>query len=266
MSLSHRVERIKRAWSERKRQRKGESLIKKYARFPRYTPTTLHWDGIELSAPDGISVAHQINEVLMLEKLRFDTPSNPIIYDCGANVGVVSIYFKKLFPQAKIIAFEADTKIASFLKENLRKNKVEDISVVEKAVWVDSKGVDFGSEGADAGSIHRTQEKTRVPSVRLRDYLASEKRIAMLKIDIEGAELEVLEDCRDALNGVERIFVEFHCEKSKPQKLDRMLSLLSENGFRYFIENTTVLKHPFIDIPKGPTDLQVNIYAYRRKN
>ncbi len=48
-----------------------------------------------------------------------------------------------------------------------------------------------------------------VRTVRLADYLIGD-RIDLLKIDIEGAEVPVLEDCAARLDWVDRVFVEYH--------------------------------------------------------
>ena len=45
----------------------------------------------------------------------------------------------------------------------------------------------------------------------------------MLKIDIEGAEFEVLDDCKNHLNNIENIFIEYHSSNKKPQQLHDIL-------------------------------------------
>ena len=67
----------------------------------------------------------------------------------------------------------------------------------------------------------------------------------MLKIDIEGAEVSVFESIRNQLNKVENIFMEYHSPTVGSQKLDRLLKILSENNFRYYIENITLVQNLF---------------------
>ena len=242
-----------------------EKFFRKYARYPRFVEAEITFRDMRFKTPDVPSVLQQLNEVFIVEKMRFSSQKEtPVIFDCGANVGTVSVYYKKLFPYARIVAFEADQKVARYFSENMKRNGTEkDVELVEKAVWTDANGVEFGAEGGDGGSVFFPGNRTKVPSVRLRDYLAREKTVDLLKVDIEGAELAVLEDCKDALQKIGRIFVEYHGYKAEKQKLDVLLRLLSDSGYRYLLENATGSHHPFVETPGGLLDLQVNIYAHR---
>ena len=77
----------------------------------------------------------------------------PRILDCGANVGLASLYFKKRYPEARVTAFEADPAIADVLRGNLLRNGCPDVEVVEAAVWTEEGTVEFCREGADSGTI-----------------------------------------------------------------------------------------------------------------
>ena len=176
------------------------------------------------------------------------------------------LYFKKLYPKAKIKAFEADPKIARVLENNLAKNSILDgVEIINSAVWIDEDGIEFSSEGADGGSVYGGKNKIKLNSIRLKNYLENEKHIDMLKIDIEGAEYEVLKDCKDSLSNVKNLFVEYHSWNKTNQKLSDILEVFEKNGFRYYIESLTKRKNPFIN--KGELenmDLQLNIFGVRR--
>ncbi len=87
----------------------------------------------------------------------------------------------------------------------------------------------------------------------------------MLKIDIEGAEYEVLKDCQDSLDSVKNIFVEYHSWNSDNQKLSEILSIFERNNFRYYIEGLTHRKHPFINRGEDKNmDLQINIFGVKK--
>jgi len=175
------------------------------------------------------------------------------------------LYFKKLYPNAKIKAFEADPKIVKYLKNNLtRNNIIDNVEIINNAVWIDNKGLEFSSEGADGGSIYGNIHKIKVSSIRLKEYLEQEEKIDMLKIDIEGAEFEVLKDCQDSLNNVENLFVEYHSWNSSEQKLSEILKIFEKNGFRYYMEGLIKRKHPFINHGREANmDLQLNIFGVK---
>jgi FkbM family methyltransferase len=248
----------------------GRELLRLLARHgdaPRYQPREVTFQNATFEVPDAMSFLFQFKEIFVDEYYRFTTTEpRPVIFDCGANVGTSCLYFKRLFAGAQLRAYEADATVAGYLRKNLTRNGLTDVDVVEKAVWTDEAGVEFASEGADGASIFATGEKRRVPSVRLRDELLAVPRIDLLKIDIEGAEAAVLPDCRGALGHVQNLFLEYHAYPDQPQNLGEQLHLLTESGFRYFVNSAQDRLQPFVNRRyrgNQPMDLQLNIFAYR---
>ena len=239
----------------------------KYKNKPRYTPCTIKYKEYVFDSPDNLSVIGQVKEIIFDEIYFFKPLSSTdvVIYDCGANVGVASIYLKKLYPTAKIYAFEPDPNIVNYFKKNINHNNITGIKVIEKAVWINNGTISFNSEGADGGSIGNNKNSISLECIRLKDLIEKETGIDLLKIDIEGAELEVLRDCKDVLNKVHHLFVEYHSDKTKSQKLPEILDILSTAGFRYSIESLHKKERPFIVKPEGNFDLQLNIFALNQK-
>jgi FkbM family methyltransferase len=207
------------------------------------------------------------SEIFEKEIYRFKTISTkPYIIDGGANIGLSVIYFKKMYPLSNVIAFEPDKKIFTTLEENVKSFDLRDVEIINKGLWNKEENLDFFSEGADGGRIDNEKtgsEKNTISTISLRPYL--NKKVDFLKLDIEGAETTVLEDCADLLKEVDNLFVEYHSFNNKKQDLDRILNIISNSGFRYYIESIgTSSKHPFIsrNLNIG-IDLQLNIYAYR---
>jgi tRNA G46 methylase TrmB len=62
----------------------------------------------------------------------------PLILDCGANIGISVLNYRRKYPSAKIIAFEPDPTFLPVLKKNLETNQAADVSIVEAAVWTRS--------------------------------------------------------------------------------------------------------------------------------
>lgn len=242
-------------------------LLWKYGTEKRYKPREIHFQGYTFTVPDCLSFLFQIEEIFVQKSYEFKAESvNPVIYDCGSNVGTSCIYFKQLFPKATIKAFEADIDIAKILKINLNKNNCTDIQIINKAVWINDEGIEFVIEGSDSASIYGVGEKKKVESIRLRDYILSESRIDMLKMDIEGAEVEVIKDCKDVLNNIQNIFIEYHSFIGKAQDLHEILQILTKNDFRYFIRDAQDRQSPLINRQykdNNVMDLQLNIHAYR---
>ncbi len=245
-------------------------LYVKYGGRPRKTLcTNVHFKSFIIGVPDAPSFIWQYKELFVDETYRFTTVStSPIIYDCGANIGMSVLYFKYLFPHAVIKAFEADRQIYSLLESNVKRNRFSnDITLFNQAVWIHDEGVDFVGDGADGGAIALAggaPSEDKTPSIRLRDLLAREARVDMLKLDIEGAEVDVMRDSESCLDRVENLFIEYHGWKSAPQQLSELLAILERQGFRYDIQSITRLIRPFLVASREKaTDLQLNIYCHR---
>lgn len=248
-------------------QREFNRLRKELEEGPRFCKKTVDFLNYRIDIVDNISFIWQFRNIFVDEVYLFDGPyEDPLIYDCGANVGVSCLYFKSIFPDARIKAFEADPIIADVLEKNLAMNGFDDIEVVKKAVWIIDGAVNFGCQGADSGSIHGDTGIIKIEALRLRDMIVKEETVAFLKMDIEGAETEVLNDCADVLERIDHLFFEYHSWTKLEQRLDMLLNILKVNGFRYHISSIAPRKRPFVNHPGiDSMDLQLNVFAYRKQ-
>ncbi|HEY4155526.1 MAG TPA: FkbM family methyltransferase, partial [Puia sp.] len=222
--------------------------------------------GRKMLITDSFWYLHSLKEIFVDEVYRFRSFSEkPYILDCGTNIGLSIIYFKRLFPKARIVAFEPDFSIYNKLIRNLETFEIGDVDVQCKAVWVKEEMLNFAVTGSLGGRLsdHSAETTIQVQATRLRDYI--NEPVDFLKIDIEGAEFEVLTDCANLLHNVKHLFVEYHSLPDKGQDLDRLLSILNEAGFRVYIKEAwNNMNNPFLHEDYRPTyDLQLNIFGYR---
>lgn len=240
-------------------------LHNKFEKFPRYKITNVKFSGYNVFINDSMSFLNQYDEIFFKEILAFEnSATSPVIYDCGSNIGMSVLYFKKLFPDSIIRAFEADIEIFNLLEQNIRNNKLEKVELMNKVVWINNDEISFGSDNAQGGSIFLNNNVRKLKAIRLKDELKKEKKIDMLKMDIEGAEFEVLKDCSDNLINIKNISLAYHSFRDQKQNLNEILSHLSENGFRYYIQNAEK-NSPLLNRETGSSgmDLLVDIFAYR---
>ncbi len=242
-------------------------LLFKYHNKERNKPQSIKFLNYKIQVHDCLSFIFQVKDIFVKKYYYFHTALvDPLIYDCGANIGISCLFFKEFYPNARIKAFEPDPSLSATLKKNLNLNSINDVEIFTKAVWINNNGVEFGAEGADTGSIFSAQNKIEVESIRLKDLLEEEIEVTLLKMDIEGAEVKVMEDCSESLSKVKNIFIEYHSFKDKDQDLYKLLKVLSENHFRYYINSEQRKLSPFINKDDNITplmDLQLNIFAYR---
>jgi FkbM family methyltransferase len=235
-------------------------------RIPRYQPIDTTIFGQPVRLVDSVTFIGGYREIfdggIYGFKAKTDTPR---IIDCGANIGLSVIYFKKLYPKSRLTAFEPDPTIFATLAYNVAQLGFTGIELEQKAVWINHSGVSFQVEGGFSGRIPMPGDESRlisVESVRLRDYL--NEKVDFLKVDIEGVEAEVLHDCKDLLPNVEHLFVEYHSHVSQKQTLHEVLAIFADAGFRYHVTEAFTRQQPFLDKHDLlGMDLQLNIFGYR---
>ena len=184
-----------------------------------------------------------------------------LIIDCGANMGTSVLYFKWLFKEAKVYAFEPDKSIFEVLNHNVLTNKLNHVQINNKAIWIDNQDMFFNANNAQSGKLIQDESSIKVECVRLKTFMHDFKHIDFLKLDIEGAELAVLQDIAGELHRVKHLFIEYHSAIHEPQKLSHLLSILEKEGFRYFIGGNPS-KSPFTNsVVEEGMDLTLDIFA-----
>lgn len=210
-----------------------------------------------------------VNELFVKEFYKFRSVNEkPRIIDCGSYIGTSILFFKTQYPSAIVTGFEPDKNNYSLLKSNLDSWNFKDTNVVCAAVWVENGSIQFNSAGGMSGSVHLEESKVdathdAVPCIRLKDLLT--EPIDFLKLDIEGAEYAVLKDCESQLTNVRNLFVEYHGYYREMHKLNEILGILLDNGFKYYIkEGLSLHERPFIEADAtGNFDLLLNIFSFR---
>jgi FkbM family methyltransferase len=244
----------------------AQGLAPEVGRWPRRVPGRLLVDGKVIKYADLHSFYHQTRQIFAEHIYDFSCPeAAPTILDCGAHIGLSSLFFKQRFPHARIRAFEADAAIAALCTDNLRACGYTDVEVNAAAVWTHAEGVSFSASQDDAGHV-TGDGQTKVPSKRLKDIIGAGP-IQLLKLDVEGAEFAVLADCGEALRHVERMIVEVHAFDRTAQ-VGAILKLLEDTGFRYSIADlhhatwmTTAERPPFAAI--STDKYYFSVFAWR---
>lgn len=182
---------------------------------------------------------------LFLNQIYRFTPRRaaPLILDCGSNIGMSILYFKSLCRDARIVGFEPDPTVLPYLRENLEQNGILDVEVVPSAL-TDRAGVGtLLADGKYASCLaHHTSQAApsdwdehTVPCVRLYDYLT--EPVDFVKMNIEGAEWDVLRDAEERLHHVREMVIEYHHLPGLPRTLHKILDLLCRNGFEYLVNS-----------------------------
>lgn len=140
------------------------------------------------------------------------------IVDAGANIGLAAVFFANKYPAARIIAIEPDPSNAAVLRRNA--SRYPQITVREAALWraagqITLTGAPDENDSFRVAAAAGGQPQARaVPAVTVDQIMreAGVTELDLLKLDIEGAEKEVLEHSRPWIQRTGAIMAELHDE------------------------------------------------------
>jgi len=243
-------------------------LQSRYGSRPRHTACEIRTAAGRLAVLDAASFLSAYRAIFVDEIYDFPSPTpSPRILDCGANLGLGVLYFKRRYPGAQIVAFEPDPRIFELLRKNVTEAGFRDVVLINKAIWSCEMELKFRSDGADAGRIAVQGDDRapliKVPAVPLSDYLR-DGSIDFLKLDVEGAEVEVLRSVGDAIRSVRCAFVEFHSFRSRDQGLGELIGLFERNGFRVHVRPEFISARPLRQMnDDAGMDMRLNLFFWR---
>jgi FkbM family methyltransferase len=173
---------------------------------------------------------------------RILNSESPVIIDIGANEGFFTSFVAGYAPSARVIAVEPNNIAYKLMQQNINANKLTNVSLVQKAIW-SSNGLRMLNVIPEATAIstmailensYVNRVLERVVEMPVETVMLSKlmedfelKRVNLLKIDVEGGELEILESSRSILHLVDYIVLEYHSQDLRK----KVTELLTEEGF-----------------------------------
>ena len=227
--------------------------IEKLKFLPRHQRGVLKLNKYSIEYIDSLSFYYEYKDIFKKRIYYFGNKNkSPLIIDAGGYIGVSTLYFKSIYPDARIIVFEPDPNIFSVLSKNVKTNDLKGITLVNAGLGNKNTFGNFYPDGADGGSFHKTRNMKKNSKIRLTKLSSYINRhVDLLKMNIEGAEGEVFEEIEDKLHFVKEIILEYHAFDNLPQNLGKILTILDRNSFRYLITNAVgkIITIPF-NLPK----------------
>ena len=105
-------------------------------------------------------------------------------------------------------------------------------------------------------------ESINVKAVDLSDFL--QERVDFLKLDIEGAECDVIPSLDGKLEHVMSMYIEYHSYDGQPQRLADILKTLEDNKFRHAINTNFASQQPMRRIESSyGMDMRLDIWAWK---
>jgi FkbM family methyltransferase len=167
---------------------------------------------------------------------EYQFKDNAVFLDIGANIGSVSLYvdnFNKVrdeYNKIKVYSVEPEPNNLLLLKENIKNNPTENITVINNAIWHEQKTVLITNKGGNSSIINETNdESVEVLAITIQDFidLYGIDEIDVVKIDIEGAEFDlIINTPPETLAKIKYITLEF--DKSFDGRFGIMVEKLSK--------------------------------------
>lgn len=169
------------------------------------------------------SDAQTFRQIFIYNEYEFSLVAPPrVIIDAGANIGLATLYFASLYPSARIIAIEPEPSNFALLQANVE--NYPNITAIQAAIWNKNEVLQLSDPGRGHWGFQIMAKENAsqdsqydVQGMTLDDIMATYELdyIDYLKIDIEGAELEVFQDKPGWVSKVGVMVLELH-DRDRP--------------------------------------------------
>ena len=201
-------------------------------------PGTLAMLGARIDYFNQNSASFLLHEIYVNTAYRFSSDNpRPRILDCGANIGMAAAFFKALYPQSRIAAFEPEPTTFARLKQTVERNRFRDVELHNAALSEKAGTITLYKDADTQGSPRASVEASwgggasvQVPALRLSGF--AHEPIDFLKLDIEGAEYGVLRDlvATGTIRNIREAVIEYHQIASERSGLEPLGELLTAGG------------------------------------
>lgn len=192
----------------------------------------------------GSSLAYLHNEIFVKLAYYFRAQRpDPFVVDGGSNIGMSVLFFKALYPDARVVAFEPAERAHELLVRNVAANSLRGVDVHRVALGRENREVSFYEDPTDPATFRMSTRRERIEGVespvtqrRLSDLVKGD--VDLLKLDVEGAEDDVLDDLIEsgAISRLDKLVVEYHHHLDPREDfLGAFLERLRAQGFGYHV-------------------------------
>ena len=181
-----------------------------------------------------------------------------IILDVGADIGYYSLLFSKLVGNnGMIYSFEPIPEAKGYLDVNICLNNIMNVKSYEFALF-DEEGFSYIEDPFGKSRLNNNPDMQNYDSIRVQtkkfDSLKINSRIDLIKIDVEGSEMNVLTGMKETIKKYHPIILlELHCDLIKQysylpedvigylEKENYLISPVDQDTINYNLGNITII-------------------------
>lgn len=154
------------------------------------------------------------------------------VVNLGANVGFSCLYWCHTYPGCRVTAYEPHPVHLDAINNNLKRNGLLDRVKVVAAAAGTGERLSYLTDGRSSSTVteHPSAFKIRVLNIFREPEMNG--TIDLFKIDIEGAEYEILSDPRFGKLDVRALVIEWHKTPEHPDGLWWCLQKLQNLGYQ----------------------------------
>jgi FkbM family methyltransferase len=131
----------------------------------------------------------------------------PLIIDCGANIGLSCVWYARQFPEAKIVAVEPDQSNLEIAAKNLA--AYPNVTLVSGGIWDTTSRLSIVNPDAEPWAFRVEEGEGSIPAFTI-EQLSKGEQIFLVKVDIEGAEKELFRSNTGWMDRTDLIAIELH--------------------------------------------------------
>lgn len=218
--------------------------------FERIQPKTAECYGLTLYLDAVYGFDPRTYKPQVAALLKREVHEGDVVVDVGANIGLFTCLMARAAGRkGQVYAFEPEPRNLEFLKKNLAVNHIENVIIVPKALADKAGSFPLVSRGAHStfgfDFFNSKRDFITVETIRLDDFFKGKKeKIALIKMDIIGADLKALRGMRAVVRRDKPKFVLGFC----PAYLEK-----SGHKPREYLEELHALGYPIYELAGGKT-------------
>lgn len=169
-----------------------------------------------------------------LELIAERLDENDHIIEVGVHYGYFAVFMNKLLKSGSYVGVELMSKCVMYAHSNFYINEIKNATLLNLAASsLPNKQIQFHPDPSGNAFITKNQSSVYVAETTTVDEISNEfkRKFSVLKIDVEGHELEVLKGAKQTLSRKPKIFLELHLNQLTFMDRKEIIDLINIDSY-----------------------------------